>query len=149
MAARSLTRRGLNTIVLECLRDSRNLRFLDFLLGQIEANLSDGPVFFNVFPDFSISRTNPHILECLTLLLKTSGYEMKPGSKNIAVTYRVCYKIMTTLRPGAKRSATKELTMMFITNPRNNYKTPKPLNWEDVDIPKSWTLAQITEPTEV
>ena len=46
---------GLNASALDYLRDCRNLDFKDSLLGLIEANLSNGPVFFNVGPNFSIS----------------------------------------------------------------------------------------------
>jgi hypothetical protein len=101
IAIRSLTRKGLNVSVLACLRDCRNKQFQDSLLGMIEASLSNGPVFFNTFPDFSVSLTDSNMHKALTLNLQTSGFELEPGSENIFVTYRIYYKAMTSLAPCA------------------------------------------------
>ena len=116
---------GLNTSALGYLRDHQNLDFKDFLLGLIEANLSNGLVFFNVGPNFSVSLTDLNIHDCLTLNLIISGYEMKPGTENLSVTYRIYYKAMTTVSPGVKLATLKGLTTLFMANPKNNYITPK------------------------
>ena len=55
VSARTLTRNGLNTSILICLRDCRHHKFSDSLLGLVESSLNEGPVFFNSFPNFSVS----------------------------------------------------------------------------------------------
>ena len=59
VSARTLTRNGLNTSTLICLRDYRHHKFSDSLLGLVESSLNEGPVFFNSFPNFSVSLTDP------------------------------------------------------------------------------------------
>jgi len=54
---------------------------------MIEASLSNGPVFFNAFPDFSVSLSDSNIHKTLTLNLQTSGFDLELGSENISVTY--------------------------------------------------------------
>jgi len=149
IAIRSLTRKGLNVSVLACLRDCRNKRFHDSLLGMVEASLSNGPVFFNTFPDFSVSLSDSNIHQVLTLNLQTSGYDLEPGSENISVTYRIYYKAMTSLAPCAKLNTPKGLTTLLQANPRNNIITPKTLNWDEIKLPEKWTLSQAVEPQKL
>lgn len=49
-----LTRGGLNTSVLACLRDKRHLSFNDSLLGIVESSLCTGPIYFDCFLNYSI-----------------------------------------------------------------------------------------------
>jgi hypothetical protein len=146
VAIRSLTRKGLNVSVLACLRDCRNKRFKDSLLGMVEASLSNGPVYFNTFPDFSVSLSDTNIHKVLTLNLQTSGYDLEPGSENISVTYRVYYKAMTTLAPCAKHYTPKGLTTLLQTNPNNRHTIPKTLKWDEITLPEKWVLSQAVEP---
>lgn len=67
VAVKPLTRDGLNTSLLLCLRDKRHLRFNDSLLGYITSTLSEWPVYFNIFPNFSVSPLDHTILKTLTL----------------------------------------------------------------------------------
>ena len=111
VAIRSLTRKGLNVSILACLRDCRNKRFHDSLLGMVEASLSNGPVFFNTFLDFSVSLCDPNINKALTQNLQTSVFDLELGSENISVTYRIYYKAMTSLAPCAKQYTPKGLRL--------------------------------------
>lgn len=69
IAVKPLTRVGLNISLSTCLRDKRYNKFQDSLLGIIESSLCIGLVYFNYFPDYSISLYDPHIKEALTLNL--------------------------------------------------------------------------------
>ena len=80
--------------------------------------MSNGLIFFNVGPNFSVSLIDPNILDCLTLNLITSGYEMKSGTENLSVTYRIYYKAMTIVSPRVKLATSKGLTTLFIANPK-------------------------------
>ena len=55
------------------LRDTRNIRFNDSLIGTIQTSLSCGLVHFNYFPNFTVSLHDSHIMKALTLNIKTQG----------------------------------------------------------------------------
>ncbi|GAV66177.1 MP domain-containing protein, partial [Cephalotus follicularis] len=82
-----LTRQGLNTPVLECLRDARHLNFDDSLIGAIETSLCNGLVYFDGYPDLTISLTDTNILETLKINIKLHGYNMLSGSEIIAIIH--------------------------------------------------------------
>jgi hypothetical protein len=113
---------------------------------MVEASLSNGQVFFNTFPDFSVSLSDSNIHKVLTLNLQTSGFDLEPGSKNISVTYRIYYKAMTSLASCAKQYTPKGLSTLLQANPRNNAITPKALKWDKIRLPEKWTLTQAVEP---
>ena len=73
---KSLIRQGLNTNVLKCLRDGRFKIYKDALLGMVESFLYQGPIYFNCYPNFSVSLTDETVLQTLELDIETSGYNM-------------------------------------------------------------------------
>ena len=46
VAAKPLTRLGLNTSIVMCLRDNKHLDYRDSIIGAVQAGLNDGPVYF-------------------------------------------------------------------------------------------------------
>ena len=60
-----LTRRGINAFVLLRLLDARLTVENQALLGMVEANISQGPISFNVNPDLTLSpdRSEEHTSE--------------------------------------------------------------------------------------
>ena len=46
VAAKPLTRIGLNIFIVMCLRDNRHLDYRDSIIGVVQAELNDGPVYF-------------------------------------------------------------------------------------------------------
>ena len=74
------------------LRDARHIRFSDSLLGSIETSLSNGPIHFNCFPDFSICLHDSTVIKALTLNIKTHGSLMVQGTSQIDLIYSVYYK---------------------------------------------------------
>ena len=71
VAVKPLIREGLNCSILTALRDTRHIRFNDSLLGTIQTNLSNGPILFDCFPNFTISLHDLHIRKALTLNIMT------------------------------------------------------------------------------
>ncbi|KAK2991115.1 hypothetical protein RJ640_029398, partial [Escallonia rubra] len=67
----SLTKEGLDTHVWAALRDDRHLSFDDSLLGMVETSLCNGPMYFNCYPNFSVSLSDPHIMDVLTVAFNT------------------------------------------------------------------------------
>ena len=59
VGVKPLIREGLNGSILMTLRDTRHIRFNDSLLGTTETSLSDGPVHFNCFPNFTVHLHDP------------------------------------------------------------------------------------------
>ena len=102
LAMKPLTRKGINSSVLMCLRDARFKNFKDSILGMITASLYDGPVYFNCYPDLTLTLDDPNIVKALTLNIASSGYHMKEGSKPFALIYCIYYRPLgTQLNPSA------------------------------------------------
>ena len=86
-----------------CLQDARFKVFSDSILGMITASLYDDPVYFNYYPDISLTLDDPNIVKALTLNILTSGYNMEESSKPFALIYRIYYRLLgTQLNPGAR-----------------------------------------------
>ena len=143
-----LTREGLNASILVSLQDQRHLQYKDSLLGVLETSLCNGPVYFQCIPNFSVSLTDVNIRDVLTLRVQTHDYNMKPGSENIALVYRIHYKVMNTLAPRTKvLPSEKGQTVIFETNLRQaNVTIPRTLSWDEVSLPSEWNLEHATNP---
>ncbi|KAL0010776.1 hypothetical protein SO802_005884 [Lithocarpus litseifolius] len=102
VGVKPLIRSGLNNSVLLALRDTRHVRFDDSLLGTVQASLSNGPVHFDCFPNFTVHIHDKNVLQALTLNIKTHGTLVTQGTSQIALIYRVYYKcIKTNMNVGA------------------------------------------------
>ena len=114
VAVKPLFRKGLNILICLMLRDARLLNVDDSLLGILESNLAQGPVYFNCYPNFSVEIEDPNILDTLTLNVKTKNMNSKLGTRDLAIIYRVYYKIMkTTIAPKAINSSLKVLLCLW------------------------------------
>ena len=80
VAAKLLTRLGLNTSIVMCLRDNRHLDYRDSIIGAIQAGLSDGPIYFQCFPNFTVRLRDADILDLVVLHVKTHGFKFKQGN---------------------------------------------------------------------
>ncbi|GAV71757.1 MP domain-containing protein, partial [Cephalotus follicularis] len=69
-----LTMQDLNTSILVCLRDARHLNFGDSLIGAIETSLCNGLVYFDGYPDLTISLTDTNVLETLKININVDIY---------------------------------------------------------------------------
>ena len=147
-AVKPLTREGLNTSVLFCLRDKRQLRYKDSLLGTIETSLSNGPVYFDCYPNFTVSLSDQNILDTLTLDVKIHNYTMKLESLPLAVIYRVHYKdIVSAFNTKALRTSSKgETVLLQIDLSKANYHVPKTSNWEDIFLLEKWQPQEAVPP---
>ena len=96
VSIKPLSRKGINASVLMCLHDARFKNFKDSILGMITASLSDSPVYFNCYPDFTLVLDDPNIVKALTLNIASFGYHMEEGSKLFALIYRLYYRILGT-----------------------------------------------------
>jgi hypothetical protein len=94
VAVKPLTRQGLNTSVLLCLRDNRFKIYKYALLGMVESSLFQGPIYFNCYPNFAVSLTDETVLQTLELDIETLGYNMLEGAQPLVIVYRIYYKLM-------------------------------------------------------
>ncbi|GAV79145.1 MP domain-containing protein, partial [Cephalotus follicularis] len=127
-----LTRQGLNTSVLACLRDARHLNFDVSLIGAIETSLSN-------------SLTDKNLLETLKINIKLHGYNMLPGSEIIAIIHHVHYKATNSICPKSLVNLTKGETIMMkcVTND-SNILISKKIKWSDINILDDWSLQSDT-----
>ncbi|KAL6313388.1 hypothetical protein AAG906_001100 [Vitis piasezkii] len=96
VAAKPLTRLGLNTAIVMCLRDNRHLEYRDSIIGAVQAGLNDGPVYFQCYPNFTVRISDADILDSVVLHIKTHGFKIKPGNSPVSIITRFAYKSMNT-----------------------------------------------------
>ena len=78
-----------------------------------------------------------NVLKALTLNIQTQGYDMDPGSQNLAIIYRVSYKVLNTVCPKAKDLDSKGETTLFQTNlEKSNVAVSKMIKWSDITLPE-------------
>ena len=125
---------GLDIPVLISLRDKRHEDFSNYLLGMVQSNLENGPVYFNCYPNFTLSLNNPHILSALMLDLRSKNLNIKAETYSSVVIFRVYYKLMNAnifLR--ALRSSPKGSTMLIEANiGKSSVAVPKTLSWDQI-----------------
>ena len=148
VAVKPLFRRGLDIPVCVLLRDDRFLNFDDSLLGLLQSNLTDGPVYFNYYPNFSVDINDPNVTDTLTLNVKTKNLNSKTDSREIAVVYRVYYRLMKTqLAPKACLESVRGETMLMEANhSHSSIFVPRTLQWKDILSNNEWHFENITQP---
>ena len=87
---------GIYDIVLMCLRDIKHNKFKDSLIGIVETSLGQGPIYFNCYPNKTVSLMDRNILNFLFLNIHFHVLDMKEGSIPTALIYRIQYKVMNT-----------------------------------------------------
>ena len=144
-----LTRRGINASVLLRLLKARFTIHDQALLGMVEANVSQGPIHFNVNLDLTLSLDDGAPEKALTLKINTSGYHMIEESRHIALVYRIYYKLLkTNLNPQALTKDPKDQTLLLqASNEDINVNVPKMIKWKDIKLPEEWDLPNKMPPT--
>jgi len=87
-----LTKEGLNTSILDILRDARFHNFQESLLNSIKSSLCSGPVSFDCYSNLTISLKDKNILQSMLLQIKTHNYHMLEGSILVALIFKIDYK---------------------------------------------------------
>ncbi|KAK9989318.1 hypothetical protein SO802_029557 [Lithocarpus litseifolius] len=148
VGVKPLIRSGLNNSVLLALRDTRHVRFDDSLLGTVQASLSNGPVHFDCFPNFTVHIHDKNVLQALTLNIKTHGTLVTQGTSQIALIYRVYYKcIKTNMNVGALDRKKVGETLLIQTNIHDaKIKVPRTLRWDEISFPDDWKLHNENHP---
>ena len=144
VTAKPLTRLGLNTAIVMCLRDNRHLEYRDSIIGAVQAGLNDGPVYFQCFPNFTVRLRDANILDLVVLHIKTHGFKFKKGNNLVSIITRFAYKSMT-ISVGSRTLCTgpKGETTLFYSDMLNksNFIISKRIMWNEVEFPKTWHFA--------
>ena len=69
-AVKPFFRLGLDIAVLISLRDKRHEDFSNSLLGMVQSNQENGPIYFNCYQNFTLALQDSHILSALMLDLQ-------------------------------------------------------------------------------
>ena len=86
---------GLDILVFVYLRDTKTIKFTNYVLSIINLNLANGSIYFNYFPKFSMNLNEPIILSSQTLNIKTKNTNFIEEAQTIVIIYRIYYKIIT------------------------------------------------------
>ena len=146
VAAKPLTRLGLNTFIVMCLRDNKHLDYQDSIIGAVQAGLNDGPIYFQCFLNFIVRLRDVDILDSVFLHVKTHGFKFKEGSSLVSIITRFAYKSMTTsIGSGALCTNPKGETILFHSNALNksNFIILKRIMWNEVEFPETWHFANV------
>nr|KYP57084.1 polyprotein [Cajanus cajan] len=145
VAVKPLIREGLNASILMCLRDTRHNDFHDSLIGTVETSLGHGPVYFNCFPNKTVSLLDRNVLDSLFLNIRLHGLNMKEGSIPAALLYRIQYKVMNTCNSRVLLKTNDRETTLFVTDmTKANVVVPKLIKWDEVELPTAWQLERAT-----
>ncbi|KAH9687836.1 hypothetical protein KPL70_014917 [Citrus sinensis] len=143
-----LTKEGLDTSILDVLRDGRFISFDDSLLSSIESSLCKGPISFDCYPNITISLKDKNILKSMILQIKTHNYNMIEGSIPVALIFKISYKAMiTAFSTQHKFQSKRDETLLLQTDlSRANTVIPKPIQWKDVHLLEEWILEGAAPP---
>ena len=118
---------------------------------MVESSLYQGSIYFNCYPNFSVSLTDETVLQTLELDIETSGYNMLESAQLLVIVYRIYYKLMKTiLEPQALIESAKGKTLLLQASINNSHtRIPTQINWDEVKLPNRWLLRNIAQPTPV
>jgi len=135
VAIKPLTRDRLGAPITVCLRDDRHVSFNNALLAMVETDLSHGPFYFNCFPSYSVYCTDIFDADILLLTLN-----VKKSGIPLVVTYRLVCKAL--VNPFYHEMALRSLISDETTYFQGNSRSPKTTVWDEVQVPKEWTMTR-------
>jgi len=145
VAIKPLIDMGIDAIVLMCLRDIRQNKFEDSLIGTVETSLGQGPVYFNCYLNKTVSLMDINILDSLFLNIHLHGLDMKEGSILAALIYRIQYKVMNTCVSRVLLKPLRGETTLFITDmTKANVSLPRTIKRDDVTLSEKWVMDKAT-----
>jgi hypothetical protein len=137
-----LVHKGIDSYVLCTVRDMTHNKFTDSLIGGIVAPLSNGPVYFDCYPNFSAYTFDENIENILKLQIRTTGFDMCPTRTNISIQIRGCFRHTNTLFPAVLHtpSKTSQSSTLVLTDPLNQKMEHQLIKWENLSFPTDWVI---------
>ena len=97
-----LFRHVLNTPCISEVFDTRHQNYDHARIGTIVVKLSTGCQYGTIFPDYSISLTDPHLKDCWKLMVGVQGLQMVDESEYLSVIIRTSFQLTNTVHPKLK-----------------------------------------------
>lgn len=101
----------------------------------------------------TLSLSDPTIIHALTLNVETHGFDMMKGAENVALVYRLRYKVVNTIAPKTRshpelmNAARQGQATLFSTNlAKSNVAVPRNITWNEVTLPETWKLQEAVPP---
>jgi len=118
---------------------------------MVHTSLYNGPVYFDTFPNITLSLSDVNISKALTLNVLTSGYDMLIGSQSLVIIYRIYYKLLkTNLNPQAVIKNSGESTLLIQSSTRDaNIRIPRMMKWSEITLPNEWLIENVSQSAKV
>jgi hypothetical protein len=138
----ALVHKGINAYVLCILRDMTHDKFTDSIIRGIVAPLSNGPVYFDCYPNFVVSVTDETLGDILKLQILTSSFQMKKKRQNIAILAKGCFRYTNTMYPAVLHAPSKDslASTLVLTDALNQKVEHSTIKWEDLKFPEEWVV---------
>ncbi|KAM7510366.1 hypothetical protein LguiB_009241 [Lonicera macranthoides] len=108
-------RKGLQAVARIALVDSRLTNYQQAILGNVQATLNAGTMFFTLYPNFNIPLSDPFICSALKIQVQITGVSMVPGTAAATIHQQMVYRVQNhsydLCIPG---SSTSEALMLTI-----------------------------------
>ncbi|KAK2661284.1 hypothetical protein Ddye_007817 [Dipteronia dyeriana] len=150
VGVKPLSKIGLNNSLLIVLRDKRITDYKESILGMAETSLTYGPIYFQVYPKFTIAlNTDEHKEKCLVIDIQTHNYKILEKNSPYKLVYRVHYRVLTSgLIPSyIPPSVPAGQTICFNASPSVNVLVPVPVKWENIKFPDDWVKEKVNQPS--
>ncbi|KAI5664770.1 hypothetical protein M9H77_24093 [Catharanthus roseus] len=143
VAVKPLVHIGVDAPIYLALRDKRLKRYKPSLLAMIQTNICNGPIYFYCAPNYSVSLTDPLIMNSLVLDIHMQGDVFEKLTEQFVVMYRVYYRLLSSqLNPRFKMIPTSrdETVLLHIEAEQSKTFTPKRLKWHEITIPDEFQI---------
>ena len=143
VAVKPLAHTGIDIPIYMALRDKRLKRYKSSILAMIQTNICNGPIYFNCMPNFSVSLTDPLIMNSLILDVHLQGNEFEKLAEQFVIMYRIYFKLMTShLNPKFKlfNQLAEETVLLQIEAEHSKVFVPKRLKWNEITIPNEFKI---------
>jgi hypothetical protein len=113
---------------------------------MVHTSLYNGPVYFDTFPNITLSLSDVNISKALTLNVLTSGYDILIGSQHVVIIYRIYYKLLkTNLNPQAIIKNSGDSTLLIQSSTRDaNIRIPRMMKWSEITLPNEWLIENVS-----
>ncbi|KAK2368464.1 hypothetical protein QL285_081657 [Trifolium repens] len=120
---------------------------------MLESNLNDGPVYFNCYPNYSMSLGDEITSSSLVICVQHQNDNFTEGISNVDIITRITYKV-TNVNYNYKslRSTSRNETCIIEANlKKSSIITPKILTISELKekIPEEWIIENATQPEKL
>jgi len=117
-------------------------KFTDSLIGGIVSPLSNGPIYFDCYPNFSAYTFDENLGDILKFQIRTAGFDMCQTRTNISIQTRGCFRHTNTLFPPVLHTPrkTSQPSTLVLTDPLNHKMEHQTIRWENISFPTDWII---------